>query len=415
MLNQPLKLLGAFFCLWILIKSSRAYWRDRQQLDARHQLWSGICAFIIGIIGTAAEGFVQRGMPPMQHVAYNAILNVLIFAISYNGLGFIVAITGQDRRRLRSVLMVLGVAYPLVVLVDVGYQFTGVDAFSKAYSGILAIALGSCTARIIYWYHKNAKSVSAVTRWRMRVLELGCILCLFYPLSLRVGTTWAARPNVVLLVTAWGLFALSMTIPQWFQRLVVFIEESREVLRQILLLVGLVSYFHNEKRNPDPRRMEMYLRKFADGSGMDEAQTEAMVRASYLSEVGRLPMPQGRMHLSTDHLKVDTPSSGTGAWAAVRAVSAVFASELLGWRDVGKILRHTKERWDGDGYPDGLKGEDIPIESRVLAIVETFSSSLEETGDKTQALARIRAEAGRELDPQRVEKFAVLIEEEMVG
>ena len=38
-------------------------------------------------------------------------------------------------------------------------------------------------------------------------------------------------------------------------------------------------------------------------------------------------------------------------------------------RDVGRIVRSSHERWDGGGYPDGIRGEDIPLEARIVALL----------------------------------------------
>ncbi|RKX36617.1 MAG: HD-GYP domain-containing protein [Thermotogae bacterium] len=56
----------------------------------------------------------------------------------------------------------------------------------------------------------------------------------------------------------------------------------------------------------------------------------------------------------------------------------VVASELLegyaGLTEYAKIIRHHHERWDGKGYPDGLKGEEIPLESRIMAVADAFDA-----------------------------------------
>ena len=43
-----------------------------------------------------------------------------------------------------------------------------------------------------------------------------------------------------------------------------------------------------------------------------------------------------------------------------------------GWRDAAPAVRHHHERWDGAGYPDGLAGEAIPIEARIVAAADAY-------------------------------------------
>ena len=78
------------------------------------------------------------------------------------------------------------------------------------------------------------------------------------------------------------------------------------------------------------------------------------------------------------------------------------------------MLKH-HEWWDGNGYPLGLSGEEIPLESRILAIADAYDAM---TSDRpyrqalshSVALAEIRKCAGTQFDPELVSKFIVLYE-----
>ncbi len=76
------------------------------------------------------------------------------------------------------------------------------------------------------------------------------------------------------------------------------------------------------------------------------------------------------------------------------------------------ILSH-HERWDGAGYPSGLVGEQIPLGSRILALVDHFDALLNSTPDITvvEAVQRLSREAGGALDPKLVERFGDLLPE----
>lgn len=80
-------------------------------------------------------------------------------------------------------------------------------------------------------------------------------------------------------------------------------------------------------------------------------------------------------------------------------------------RDVVSIVLHHHERFDGTGYPIGLKGEDIPIGARIVAIAEVFDSLLSggfrdgHSLPPSEAVKRIEGEAGRAFDPRVVEAF----------
>jgi HD-GYP domain-containing protein (c-di-GMP phosphodiesterase class II) len=73
-------------------------------------------------------------------------------------------------------------------------------------------------------------------------------------------------------------------------------------------------------------------------------------------------------------------------------------------------VRHHHERFDGSGYPDGLKGEDIPIEARIMAVADAFdamtsSRPYREPLPEEEALIELRQAAGAQFDPRIVAAF----------
>ena len=79
-------------------------------------------------------------------------------------------------------------------------------------------------------------------------------------------------------------------------------------------------------------------------------------------------------------------------------------------RQIVPIVRHHHERFDGNGYPDGLAGGDIPLEARILAVADTFRAMTDDRSyhkalSPRQAIAELDACAGTQFDPQVVEAF----------
>ncbi|MEA2273871.1 MAG: hypothetical protein QOI98_2579 [Solirubrobacteraceae bacterium] len=78
--------------------------------------------------------------------------------------------------------------------------------------------------------------------------------------------------------------------------------------------------------------------------------------------------------------------------------------------DAKAVVRSHHERWDGDGYPDGLKGEDIPLAARVFAVADTLDALTTDRPYRrsvplTEARKTIEAGAGSQFDPRVVEAF----------
>lgn len=85
-------------------------------------------------------------------------------------------------------------------------------------------------------------------------------------------------------------------------------------------------------------------------------------------------------------------------------------------KDVVKIIQYHHERYDGTGYPSGLKGEEIPLNSRIIAITDAYDSMVSNRSYRKglsheEALSRIEEQSGRQFDPKTVGVFKAIIED----
>jgi len=84
-------------------------------------------------------------------------------------------------------------------------------------------------------------------------------------------------------------------------------------------------------------------------------------------------------------------------------------------QDVSDAVYAHHERWDGKGYPRGLKGRDIPLTGRIMALVDAYSAMILDRPyrvalSQEEALAELRRYASTQFDPSLVEPFIALIE-----
>ena len=97
--------------------------------------------------------------------------------------------------------------------------------------------------------------------------------------------------------------------------------------------------------------------------------------------------------------------------------SAELVGLLSSLRDVVPAVRHHHENWDGTGYPDGIKGESIPLASRIIMFADTLDAM---TSDRPYrgaiglepALEELRAGAGTQFDPEIVRVFVGMVEQD---
>ena len=145
---------------------------------------------------------------------------------------------------------------------------------------------------------------------------------------------------------------------------------------------------------------------------LQPSQVELIRHAAPLHDIGKIGISEAVL------LKPTTLSPDE--WQEVKThveIGASMLSEsdspLMQMAQSIALTHH--ERWDGHGYPHGLKGEQTPIEGRILAVVDVFDALTTERPYKrawtpAQALAEIRDQAGRQFDPAVVEEFSALMQ-----
>jgi putative nucleotidyltransferase with HDIG domain len=151
-----------------------------------------------------------------------------------------------------------------------------------------------------------------------------------------------------------------------------------------------------------------YAVDLARAIGLDRATTEHVRWAALLHDVGKLSLPRAilakRNALTEDE------------WRIVRRhpiASAHIVGGVDRFRPFLRAIRHHHERVDGTGYPDGLRGDEIPVEARVLAIADAFDAMTSERPyrealPENEALARLLEGAGNQFDAEMSAAFAAL-------
>jgi len=187
------------------------------------------------------------------------------------------------------------------------------------------------------------------------------------------------------------------------------IDTRSDSLSVIYALVSAVeakdpyTYGHSKKVNT-------YAVALAGAIGLSPDEVSKVSTAALLHDIGKIGIPDKVLNKKGKLSGED--------WEAIKAHPRLGAN-IVGTMPhlvpyVNSILHH-HERWDGGGYPEGLKGEEIPIEARILAIVDSFEAmtsvrpyrpalSLE------QVVKELRQGAGLQFDPKLVEVFIGIIE-----
>ena len=141
--------------------------------------------------------------------------------------------------------------------------------------------------------------------------------------------------------------------------------------------------------------------------GLDE-----VARAAELHDVGKIAVPDAIL---------DKPGPlDPVEWSFMRRHPLIGERILLeapALRPVARLVRSSHERWDGGGYPEGLRGDEIPLGARVVAVCDAFDAMTTERPYRdsvsvTDAIAELRDCAGTQFDPMVVEAFCNVVARE---
>ncbi len=184
-------------------------------------------------------------------------------------------------------------------------------------------------------------------------------------------------------------------------------ETLRETRLQIVLCLGRASEYKDNETGWHVLRMSHYSRILALAAGLGEDEAEDLMHAAPMHDVGKIGIP--------DAVLQKPGPLDEREWEIMRRHPDIGA-EILGAHQSGllsiarRIAQAHHEKWDGSGYPQGLAGEDIPLEARIVAIADVFDALTSVRPYKSawsieRAAEHLRANAGKHFDPRLVELF----------
>jgi putative nucleotidyltransferase with HDIG domain len=252
---------------------------------------------------------------------------------------------------------------------------------------------------------------NAFAIWRAHFLPLwmtfvgGAVGAVFVVFSLKLGTYGIVALSFPLLLA----FILHYGYRHATGRITEQLNHLAEVNRLHLSTIEALAHAIDAKdgvTHDHIRRVQRVAVKVATRIGVeDELQLRAIETAALLHDVGKLAIPERILN---------KPGGLTPAEFDRMKMHAQVGADILSEVDfpfpVVPIVRHHHENWDGTGYPDAVRGADIPLGARILAVVDCFDAL---TSDRPyrramsmdQALALIEKRRGTMYDPTVVDAF----------
>ena len=272
--------------------------------------------------------------------------------------------------------------------------------------------------------------LAPLTRWRLPLGVVGAVSVLAGA-GFLAGAQFAfeegvivdvAAPLVALLVGTFGAIAWSEFAERRVrhrvtrdnelleQRVRERTADLAEAEREIAHRLGVAVEWRDAETGVHIERMGRLCERLAREVGMTAEQAELLRHASALHDVGKVGIP--------DYILLKPGKLDPAEWAHMKTHTTIGASILSGSRSelvqlAEEIALSHHERWDGGGYPQGLKGHEIPLAARICAVCDVFDALLSPRPYKDawplhEVIRELGILRGTHLDPALVDAFLPL-------
>lgn len=184
-------------------------------------------------------------------------------------------------------------------------------------------------------------------------------------------------------------------------------EQLKESAMETILRLARAAEYKDEDTGDHILRMSHSSEALAEGMGLDKDRCEMILYASPMHDVGKIGIPD-RVLLKPDRLDPEE-------WEIMKNHTIIGArilegssSRIVQLAEIIALSHH--EKWDGSGYPQGLKGTEIPIEGRIVAVADVFDALLSVRPYKKaftpeQAIDIMKQGRGSHFDPDVIDVF----------
>jgi HD-GYP domain-containing protein (c-di-GMP phosphodiesterase class II) len=297
---------------------------------------------------------------------------------------------------------------PVAVLAAAGIatpQLSDWPVLLAALAAQIAVDNGFATLREWAGLGISPKLQSALFGW-VTLVDI-----LLSPVGLLVAIAAATEPYAVLLVLPLAVLLFVFALERG-ARMRQAIELSR-AYRGTTLLLSDVLEVDDEYTGFHSRSVVSLSVAVSDAMGLSSRQRRNVEFGALLHDVGKIAVPKEI---------INKPGPLTDDEWLVIKTHTIEGQKMLDrvgglLSEVGRIVRSSHEKWDGSGYPDGLAGEAIPVESAIVACCDAFNAMTTDRSYRTamslgEAIDEVRANAGTQFSPAVVETLLRVLTED---
>jgi diguanylate cyclase (GGDEF)-like protein/putative nucleotidyltransferase with HDIG domain len=340
-------------------------------------LGTPVAALSAAVAAVSASVIRRRGRPPLYRTAFNAA-NLVLATVAA---GLVFRLLGGEAGSFQPATEWLPALLSTIVFFLVNTWFVA-----------MVVSLTDGVAVFRNW--------SANFLWTCPVYVAGSGLAALLVLGVQRVGLWAlllSLPPLYVLFFSLRLYATKVTQDRHHH------QEMADLYLSIIEALALAIDAKDRTTQRHIRRVQTYAVELGRVLGLSREELEALKAGSLLHDIGKLAVPEhilckpGKLSREEFEKMKIHPRIGAEILATVH-----FPFPLV------SIVRSHHEKWDGSGYPDRLKGEEIPMGARILSVVDCFDALTSDRPyrrplTKEEALAYMQSETGSFYDPKVVE------------
>ncbi len=268
-----------------------------------------------------------------------------------------------------------------------------------ALAAIVYFLANSAPFAFIFGWESNTSPLQAWTRefpWYLPFYLVGAMLA---ALANFIGVHYGWLTELLLIpmiYTVYRAYRAQMAIVRDRER---HAAETEALLKRTIEGLSMAIEAKDHGTHNHLMRVRVYVSELGRIMQLDASLMQALYTAAFLHDIGKLAVPESI---------INKPGKLTPEEFQKMKIHPVVGADILERVQfpypVVPIVRSHHEAWDGSGYPDGLRGEDIPIGARILTVVDCFDALASERPYRkalttSEAMAVVKSKAGTQFDP----------------